>query len=142
MRESSEERERVQAAVIMRIAACGGYLRTWQPQGVLPAGAFGFDHPQRELRKPLLWIGKRNVVEIETQHIVYFRCELFRHQRLPPRNGFPIDVPLRFAGNISTDAGVIVAFASEAFELRAKCVAAADRERRISFGRRIHDIPL
>src|SRR4029450_7350894 len=99
------------ALVKMWLAKCRRNLSAWQAKAVGTPGAFGFDHPKRELRKPLFHVGKMESRKIEIHGTLRFSCKLFCHERLPARHGFPIDVTLGLARHVGTYSGKVIAFA-------------------------------
>jgi hypothetical protein len=62
--------------------------RARETKRVLATRAFGFDHPERELRKALLHAWRGDRLEVEPQDIINVGGELLRHQRLTARDGF------------------------------------------------------
>lgn len=66
----------------------------WQPKSIGAPGAFGFDHPERELRKPIFHIRGVGRSVIEMKQSTRFGYKLLCHQGLSARHSFPIDVTL------------------------------------------------
>src|SRR3954464_4479832 len=97
--------------MVMRLAGRRRDIQTRQPKGVLSMEAFGLYDPQGELRQPRFSLLLEQTVVIEIEKIVSFHRELFRHERLAARDCFPIDVSLRFSGNVGANPCEVVAFA-------------------------------
>ncbi len=94
--------------------------------------AFCFNDPKRELRQFFFHIGRVESGEVEICDSFRFSCELFCHQRLPPGDGFPIDVTLRFAGHVRAHSRKIVAFSKVRQWLAVTSVHEAFREMGVS----------
>src|SRR5690242_18886197 len=90
----SEQTQSAKAAVKMRLPKGGRNFNIWKAKPVRLARTCSFDHPQSELRQLFFDIRKANLGKIKTHCGFIFGGILFRHQWLPPRHSFPINVAL------------------------------------------------
>src|ERR1044072_1832669 len=84
----------------MRLTQSRRNLDVWKTETVRTPRPFCFDDPKRQLRQSFFCVREVEGGEIKGHHAFSLGCELLRHWRLAARNCSPIDMTLRFTGNV------------------------------------------
>src|SRR5258706_13920775 len=97
-----EERQRLEAARAMQVAAIRGNHRARDPEPIALSEAFGLQHPMREYREPRFEVGGARFLPVDPQLARRHRAELLGEESAFARERLPRDLARRVARPIRT----------------------------------------